>query len=190
MTAIPNHTADAVRDHFIGWQCRIRQIVMRQAGGRPSEAMRPRVLMKDGRELAPGIVVVLVPREPEESTTFFRHQVRKSHDPNQVYEKGLEYLQATHYQNAQKFSDEMTALFSVGSDVAGALKAGRECILEFAQFSQSYRMLCTVRELAMDEPAYQATLWHNRVFNPNIPADIHILGFQPDWASAQADPMP
>ena len=34
--------ADRIRDHFLGWQCRIRQIAMRQEGGRPSPGMRPR----------------------------------------------------------------------------------------------------------------------------------------------------
>ena len=36
--------AQALRDEFIGWQCRIRQIAVREGGGRPSSGMRPRVV--------------------------------------------------------------------------------------------------------------------------------------------------
>ena len=32
-----------IRDHFLGWQCRVRQLAMRQAGGRPTSGMRPEV---------------------------------------------------------------------------------------------------------------------------------------------------
>lgn len=185
-----NVTSDRVRDHFIGWQCRIRQIAMRQNAGRPSNGMRPRLLLTDGRELSPGIITVIVPQEPQESTEFFRFQLRKTHDPNLVYERGLEYLRATHFQSAKKFSDQLTALFGQGADLVQTVLGAGECILEFSQFSQSYRLLCTVRELGVDDPAYQATLWHNKLFNPNLPKDAHILSFRPDWRSAQADPAP
>lgn len=180
----------ALRDHFIGWQCRIRQMAMRQSAGRPTPGMRPRLLLPDGRELAPAVSVVIVPADPEESTDFFRHQVRKTHDPNLVYERGLQYLQSTHFQNARRFADRLTALFGGGSDIVRAVLGEGRCILEFSQFSQTYRMLCTVRELDPEDAFYQATYWHNRIFNPDIPGDIHILAFQPDWRSVQADPAP
>ena len=60
---------------------------MRQDGGRPSPGMRPRVLTTLGRELSPALTVLLVPKEPEESTAFFRFQVQKTHDPREIYEK-------------------------------------------------------------------------------------------------------
>ena len=89
---------DALRDHFLGWQCRIRQIAMRQDGGRPSPGMRPRVLTTAGRELSPALTVLIVPKEPEESTAFFRFQVQKSRDPRDIYERGLAFLQADYFQ--------------------------------------------------------------------------------------------
>lgn len=182
--------SDRMRDHFIGWQCRIRQIAMRQNGGRPSDGMRPRLVLPAGDELSPGVVVLIVPREPEESTEFFRFQLRKTHDPNLIYERGLQYLQATHFQNAAKFAGNLTAVFGRDSEITEAVLDAGECILEFTQFSQFYRLLCAVRELDADDPAYQATLSHNRIFNPGIPADARVVSFQPDWRSAQADPMP
>ncbi len=186
-----NELDDAtLRDHFLGWQCRIRQIAMRRDGGRPSAGMRPRVLLAGGREVAPAVTVLLVPVQPEESTSFFRHQLRKSNDPRLVYERVLEYLQGTHFQQPRGFSDEMTAVFAPDSDVARVLLDAGECILEFSQYSQSYRMFCAVRAVPCGAPVHEATLWHNRAFNPNLPNEVHVLAFRPDWQSAQADPMP
>jgi hypothetical protein len=38
----------------------------------------------------------------------------------------------------------------------------------------------------MDEEtdAFEATYWHNRLFNSRMPADVKILGFLPDWNGA------
>src|SRR5690242_15213949 len=66
--------AKALKQQFLGWQCRIRQLAVREGGGRPSAAMRPRVLTGDGEEVAPGIIVLIAESEPEESTSLFRHQ--------------------------------------------------------------------------------------------------------------------
>jgi len=181
-------SGDALRDHFLYWQCRLRQIAMRKEGGRPSSGMRPRVLRRDGGELSPAMTVLILPKAPGESTEFFRHQVRKSKDPKIVYDQGLAYLQATYYQRPEDFSDVMTALFGPASETAGGLLAADACVLEFAQFSQHYGVPCTVRRLSAGEPAYDATFWHNRLFNPNIPSDPCILALTPDWAGARAEP--
>ncbi len=178
----------ALRDHFLGWQCRIRQIAMRQDQGRPSAGMRPRLLDRAGRELSPAVTVLLVPAEPAESTTFFRFQAQRTHDPRLVYEKGLEYLQSTHFQHPRAFSDEMTALFGVGSALAKDLIAAGTCRLDFAQFSQSFRIPCAVRALTPREPAFEATFWHNRMFNPALPGRVTILGLRPDWQASEAEP--
>jgi len=47
--------AKTLRDDFLAWQCRIRQIATRQDGGRPSAGMRPRVRDRSGRELSPAL---------------------------------------------------------------------------------------------------------------------------------------
>src|SRR5918997_6443663 len=92
-----------LRDHFLGWQCRVRQIAMRHDGGRPSPGMRPRVLTREGRQISPALAVLLVPKEPAESTAFFRFQVQKTPDPRAVYEQGLAFLQADHFQQPKNF---------------------------------------------------------------------------------------
>lgn len=181
---------EKIRDHFLNWQCRIRQIAMRQDGGRPAQGMRPEVLLKGGEVLSPAISILLVPKKPEESTDFFRFQCQKTHDPAQIYEKGLQFLQGTHFQKAKTFSDELTALFSPSSDVAQTLLKEGECLLAFEQFSQRYKMFCTVRAFDQDDDEWQATYWHNRLFNPALDGNAMVLGFHPDWSSAQADPAP
>ena len=140
-------TPETLRRQFLLWQCRIRQIAMRADGGRPSEGMRPKILSPDDRILSDGVIVLLVRTEPGESTDFFRFQVQKNHDPNEVYEKGLAFLQSTHYHRANQFSDEMTALFLPESRLATLLVELRTCRLVFRQFGQSYRLPCSVHEL-------------------------------------------
>ncbi|MDE0705906.1 MAG: hypothetical protein OXH59_19510 [Rhodospirillaceae bacterium] len=179
-------TPETLRRQFLAWQCRIRQIAMREDDGRPSEGMRPKILSAGGRTLSDGVVVLLVRADPAESTDFFEFQVRKHHDPNEVYRKGLTYLQSTHYHRADRFSDEMTALFLPESRLAALLERAGDCRLEFSQFSQSWRLPCAVRALAPDEPAHRNTLWHNRLFNTQLPDAVRILGFRPDWTAAAA----
>ena len=181
---------EILRDRFLAWQCRIRQIAMRQDGGRPSPGMRPEVLLKGGEVLSRGMVMLILLKEPDESTDFFRFQVQKNNDPAEVYKKGLQFLQGTHFQTSRNYSDEMTALFPVQSETAEQLIDEGECLLAFEQFSQRYRMFCRVREFETSDSSWQATYWHNHLFNSALPPNARILGFRPDWSSAQADPAP
>lgn len=173
-----------IQDAFIGWQCRLRQQAMRNDGGRPSQGMMPRVLTDDETVLLEHMITLIVPRYPFESTTFFKHQVRKTHDRREVMEKGLTYLQSTHFQVSTGFRDELTAVFGPNSEAAEQLIAMPSCILEFSQFSQTFRLVCRARALSEDSGIYQATIWHNRLFNPQLPDGAMILGFQPDWDAA------
>jgi len=70
---LTEQAAAALRDEFLGWQCRIRQLSARQGGGRPTAGMRPRVLSSRGDELSPGITLLIVEAEPADSTALFRH---------------------------------------------------------------------------------------------------------------------
>jgi hypothetical protein len=180
---------DAVRDYFLGWQCRIRQIAMREDGGRPSPGMRPRVLSTTGREIAPALTVLIVLKEPEETTAFFRFQVQKSNDPQDILQRGLAFLQAEYFQRPKDFSDRMTAALPPDSRVAAMLLEDETCVLEFDQFRQFYRLPCAVFALTTGDPAREATLWHNRLFNPALPDDVTVLAFRPDWAQAEARPI-
>lgn len=181
--------AQALRDEFLGWQCRIRQLAVREGGGRPNSGMRPRVVSHEGHEIAPAITVLIVPREPWDSARLFRHQYLKTQDPVERYDKALEITAASYFQQPRDFSDMMTALFAAESALADSLLRLGRCALEFSQYRQSYRVPCAIDELAQDDGFYQATYWHNSMYNPNIPAGARVLTFTPDWsrASAQAE---
>jgi hypothetical protein len=175
-----------LRDEFIAWQCRIRQFAMRQDGGRPSPAMRPGVLDSSGREILPALTVLLIPRDPAESTAFFRFQVMKTQDPRDLYDRALGFLQADYFQRPSAFGDVLTAVFPADSGAAERLLRDGRCMLEFAQFSHGYRLPCAAFETEAGEAIREATLWHNRLFNPSLPDDVLVLGFRPDWKAAEA----
>ena len=178
----------ALRDHFLGWQCRLRQLSVREDEGRPSEGMRPGVILAGGERPIASITMLVVRREPEESTAEFRQIVRATMDPAERYKSALKVLAATHYQRARDFSDEITALFGAEAALADRLLRDQSCALAFEQFSQRYRLPCQVREIGQREPSYQATYWHNSLFNPSLPGDVRVLGFKPDWSKAEAEP--
>ncbi len=177
-----------IRDHFVGWQCRLRQHAMRQHGGRPPPGARPRATAADGAEIAPAVTVVLVEKAPEDSIAACRHIVGKTHDPARRYQEALRLLSASYYQHPASFSDVLTAVFAADSRVADALLAEARCVLEFEQFSQAYRIPCAVTALAPEDPPYQATYWHNHMFNAAMPGTVRILAFTPDWRRATATP--
>ena len=181
--------AQSLKNQFLAWQCRIRQIAMRQDGGRPSPGMRPRLLDQAGRDMVPALTFLLIPRDPSESTAFFRFQVMRSADPRELYERALGFLQADYFQHPDSFSDRLLAILPEGSKVAATLIAEGRCILEFEQFSQAYRLPCAVSALQPDDAARDAAIWHNRLFNPALPETVHVIAFKPDWASAKAERM-
>jgi hypothetical protein len=134
------------------------------------------------------ITTLILPRAPQEATAQFRHMVRKTQDPAERYDGALKMLAAAYYQRPREFSDQLTALFGPDSELAKQTLAAGRCLLAFEQYSQSYTLPCSVRALAEDDPVYQGTYWHNALFNPALPGGVRVLGFQPDWGSAEADP--
>jgi hypothetical protein len=177
--------AEALCREFIGWQCRLRQLAARQDGGRPSSGMCARAFDAAGRnELSPRIIMLIVESEPANSTELFRYEYSKTQDPNERCDRLVEILQGSYFQEPARFGDLMTALFGPRSNLAALLREERRCILEFEQYSQGYRVPCSVAQLAERSPYYQATYWHNRMFNPNLPAGVEVLSFRPDWRHA------
>ena len=47
---------------------------------------------------------------------------------------------------------------------------------------------CRVREHNPGAPLFEATYWHNSLYNTSLPAGVQVIGFQPDWSEAEADP--
>ena len=171
---------EALRDHFLGWQCRIRQLAIRQLEGQPMPAMQPAVWSRKGEPISQRMTVLIIKAEPAKSTAYFRHQLQRTHEHAEARAAGLAYLAADYFQDPQSFSEEMTALFPAASPAAGAMLAARPVLLDFDQYSQRYRISCKVRRLKGDDSARQAALWHNRLFNPNLARRCRSARIPPD----------
>ena len=180
---------EQLRDRFLRWQCRVRQIAMRRHDGRPTSGMTPLVSVAEYAHPVARIVTVLCKR-PEHSVTMeLRHLARRTHDPAERRENALMFLAERYYQAAREFSDNLTASFPSDSETAARLLESRECRLDFEQFNQRYRVHCAVRRLSEHNPLREATFWHNVLFNPRLAADCPILGFEPDWPRSEAEPL-
>ena len=179
---------DALRRAFLAWQCRIRQIAVREHGGRPTPGMRP-LLEVAARQVGP-ITVVLNKRDGGATAAQFRFLVKRTHDPADRYDAALRHLAAAYYQRPDSFSDRLTAVFAPQAELPGQISGRTDCVLTFAQFSQTWRLPCAAELLAPDAAEYQTTYWHNALFNPHLPGGVQIIAFAPEWARAEADPAP
>ena len=116
--------------------------------------------------------------------------VRSTLDVARRRESVIKFLAETYFQHPAWFSDTLTATFGPDSHGARLLLDAKHCQLEFEQFSQRYSIRCRVWRLSRNNPLREATFWHNHLFNPSLPADTTVLGFEPDWSQSQADPSP
>ena len=182
--------AEACRVGFLGWQCRLRQWAVREEGGRPSPGMRPDIWLSGVSQSSGQLTVLINKSEAKPVLAQFRHIVLKTHDPENRYSGALRFLGERYYQRPDSFGDELTALCQLDTLLVRALLAQQKCVLRFDAHNQTYYLPCSVRSVAEEESLYQLTYWHNRLFNSNIPASIMVLGFQPDWEKAEADPLP
>jgi len=183
-TVLLQPQADALRQQFVGWQCRLRQLAVRSAGGQPSEGMRPQVMTLAEEPLAAAITVLLIPSEPAQTIKQFQYQALRTLDPVERYHQGLEYLAANYFQRPAEFSDALTALFAPDAALVATLLRLGQCRLVFEQYRHCYRLPCSVEEYPPADARYLASYWHNRLFNPNVPARARVLGFRPEWSHA------
>ncbi len=52
-----------LQDHFLGWQCRVREYAMRNDEGRPTPGMCPTVFLESGEQVASALTLLLVPAQ-------------------------------------------------------------------------------------------------------------------------------
>jgi len=164
---------------FISWQCRLRKMSMRELGGRPTPGMSAGVHSISTGEEKARMNFLILKQESELLTSDFRHIVRKSRDPMEWMKNGLRILSEWHYQNDQDFSTRLTALFNLDSNLAEALLEAGECHLVFIQDSVEHAFDFDVQALSDEDPDFQATYWHNHLFNASIPGKVQVLGFNP-----------
>lgn len=189
MTSLATQLGQSYSDHplrmnFLKWQCRVRQLNMRDGGGRPDAAIMPSVYLDDA-DASVGSIITVLNKSPGYSVTpELQHMARKTHDPAQRRADALKFLSANYYQKAAEFSDVLTATFAPGSEGALMIRRASSCRLVFEAYSQRFDLNCKVWKLAQHNALYQATMAHNLLFNPGMPPDTIVLGFEPDWGTS------
>jgi hypothetical protein len=180
--------ADVIKNHFLGWQCRLRQHSIRHMNGQPTAAARPDVVVGDTETAYAGVTIVIVRKQSADITKEFRHMIKRTGDPKLRYEAALKFMAESYYQHPTEFSENMTALFGPGSSAAeNLLSVGRATLL-FDEKNQKYTLPCAVNLLDDVSDDWQATFWHNHLFTHMIPGDSQVLQFAPDWGAATAEP--
>lgn len=171
----------SLRERFLRWQCRVRQIAMREKAGRPDEGAIAALTLPGALEPMGHVITVITKSWAYSRTPELMHICRRTNDPAQRREAALTLFSETYYQNAHEFSDTLTASFPPGSPGAAAIGEAGACTLAFDAYSQRFDLACAVRRLDTGHPLREATWWHNFLFNPNLPADTLVLAFEPDW---------
>lgn len=171
---------------FLGWQCRLRQYAVRRGDGRPTIGMRPNASIASGPELG-AITTVLVKRDPLNDTAQFRYIVQQTHDPQLRFDAAIKMLQTEYYRAPREFSDAFAALFNLDSPSAARLLGAGQCQMNFKQANQRFSLPCTVEAVGEDDAFYQATYWHNAMFNPRLSGPVQVIKFAPDWQHALAE---
>ena len=175
-------------ERFLRWQCRVRQMAMRNNEGRPDDAITPSLTVSGDAEPLGHVITLLVKWGAYSITPEMQHMVKRTNDPAQRRDKALQYFSATHYQKFREFSDALTATFPPNSPGAAKIAQAGECTLTFEAYGQRYDLVCSVAHLEKQNPMYQATYWHNLLFNPALHPDTQILQFSPDWERSTAQP--
>ena len=177
------------REAFLKWQCRVRQMAMRDSGGRPDAAVRPLALLPEGRRLGP-VTTVLLKSANHDVTPELRHMARRTHDPAERRAAAVRFLSASHYQRAGEFSCTLAAVFPPGALAARMLLDAGRCRLLFDAYSQEFDLDCAIMAHGRGDRPREAAYWHNLLFNPGLHPDAEVLGFRPDWECSTARPDP
>ena len=164
---------------FISWQCRLRKMCVRELGGRPTPGMTAGVYSVSGGEEQSRVNFMIMRRDPNERTDEFRYIVRKSQDPSQWAKNGLQILSELHYHEVDQFENRLTALFGFDSSLAEVLLDAGQCLLKFGEGGIEHEFEFSVEVLPEDDEMYQATYWHNHLFNASIPGQVQVLAFTP-----------
>jgi len=182
------YSISPMRTAFLKWQCRVRQISMRENGGQPDEGMMPEVYLGDDRASI-GQIITLINKLPDYSVTAeLKFMAAKTNDPAQRRENAQKFFSAIFYQKAAEFSDILTATFQPGSAGAKRLRDAGLIRLVFDAYGQMFDLTCKVITLSASDYLHQATMAHNKLFNPSQLPNTEVLGFEPDWSASHSQP--
>jgi hypothetical protein len=185
MFGVSTPTALPLKTAFMRWQCRVRQTAMRERNGQPDDAVMPAVTVSGETEPLGHVITVMSKSESYSKTPELMHMVKHTNDPAQRRQKALAFFQEAHYQKPEEFSDTLTATFAPGSEGAARILDAGECVLDFTAYGHGFRLHCRAHRLQPREQLFQATWWHNSLFNPNMNPETIFVGFEPDWSKSE-----
>ena len=169
------------QERFIKFQCRARQMIMRDNFGKPDESIIPKLYLKDQKDPICRIIT-LIHKLPEFSLlSELMHIAKKTNDPSQRREQAVKLLSSSYYQKHKEFSDVLTATFAPDSEIATTLVSKGVCRLSFNAFSHDFDIVFNVFKLEKSEFLYHSTISHNQLFNVNIHPETIVLSFNPKW---------
>jgi len=171
----------STQETFIKFQCRARQMIMRDNLGRPDDSITPTIYLKENKEPITKIIT-LMHKLPEYSVlSELMHIERKTNDPSQKRDQAVKLLSASYYQKHREFTDTLTATFNPHSNLAEILISKGSCRLVFEAYSHRFESTFTVNKLESSEFLFRSTIVHNQLFNPNLDPHTIVLSFSPKW---------
>ena len=169
------------QEKFVKFQCRARQMIMRDNFGKPDDSIMPNLYLDKQKEPICKIIT-LIHKLPEFSLlTELKHIAKKTNDPSQIREQAIRLLSSSYYQKNKEFSDILTATFTPESEIAKTLIEKGVCRLLFEAFSHRFDVKFNVIQLEKSEFLYHSTISHNQLFNINIHPETIVLSFCPKW---------
>ena len=139
-----SYSTSPLRLAFLKWQCRVRQVAMRDNHGRPDDSITP-ALFLPGETEPMGHIITLLNKSPGYSVTpELLHMAKKTNDPAQRRDQALQFFSATYYQKAAEFSDILTATFPPGSPGAATIRGAENVRLRFEAYTQVFDLTCKV----------------------------------------------
>ena len=173
-----------IKNTFMKWQCRVRQIIMRNNYGKPDASIMPNVFLNHDKINLGKIITVLSKDIPFSKLPEMKHISKVNFDLSKRREKAIQLFSEYYYQNYKEFSPVLTATFQPDSLGAKKIIKSTVCSLVFEAYNHNFKLDCEVELLRKEDPLYQATWWHNSLFNSSLHPDTLILAFNVNWSSS------
>ena len=185
MNGAIHHDGAELKMRFLKWQCLMRQALMREDMGQPNDAITPELVQTDNEQSQGRFISLISKDESHSLLPELRHIANKTHDPALRRQAAIQFFSAEYYQKAAEFSDRLTAVFAPQArERAHFIDEMGDWMLKFNGFGHQFNLFCRAHLLSRQDYLFQASWWHNFMFNPNLQAESVILAFIPDWSKS------
>ncbi len=170
--AVP-HPADR---HAPGWRAPLARHAPARAG------------MARGGRCTGALTVLLVPKTSRGEHGLLPLSGDEDRRPARSLRAGLDLFAGRLFPEARDI--QRHARRRAAARLAGRFRARSKAAHACSPSTSSGRAIRCLARCAIlkpGEPAREAAIWHNRLFNPALPDTVHVVAFQPDWASAKSD---